>query len=108
MGVLLGSGENTGHAFAHVAGNDGLGNGNIQDEEALGASGQPFLQDRHVRQGTHLILAAIFILGFLDPGARIQLLSTVALTAGIDIACRLAERRRSGNTRERETAGIGS
>ena len=54
------------------------------------------------------LLAAIFILGFLDPGARIQLLSTVALTAGIAVACRLAERRRSGSTRERETTAVGS
>lgn len=42
------------------------------------------------------ILAAIFILGFLDPGARTQLLSTFALTAGIAVACRLVERRRAG------------
>ncbi|MBT2519731.1 amino acid permease [Arthrobacter sp. ISL-28] len=54
------------------------------------------------------LLAAIFILGFLDPGARIQLLSTVALTAGIAVACGLAERRRSGSTREGETTAVGS
>ncbi|MBT2513756.1 amino acid permease [Arthrobacter sp. ISL-30] len=44
------------------------------------------------------ILATIFVLGFLDPGARTQLLSTFALTAGIAVACRLAERNRSRKT----------
>jgi AAT family amino acid transporter len=40
------------------------------------------------------ILAAIFILGFLDAGTRIQLLSTFALTAAIAVACRMADRAR--------------
>jgi amino acid transporter, AAT family len=41
------------------------------------------------------ILAGIFILGFLDPATRIQLLSTFALIAVIAAACRLADRARS-------------
>lgn len=41
------------------------------------------------------ILAAIFILGFLDPGARAQLLSTFGLVAVIAVACRLADRARA-------------
>jgi AAT family amino acid transporter len=41
------------------------------------------------------ILAAIFILGFFDAGARIQLVSTFALTAAIAVACRLTARARN-------------
>ena len=41
------------------------------------------------------ILASIFVLGFLDAGTRIQLLSTFALTAAIAVACRLTGRARS-------------
>lgn len=41
------------------------------------------------------ILAAIFLLGFLDAGTRIQLLSTFALTAVIGVACRVADQARS-------------
>jgi AAT family amino acid transporter len=41
------------------------------------------------------ILAAIFILGFFDAAARIQLISTFALTAAIAVACRLTARARN-------------
>lgn len=37
-----------------------------------------------------VILAAILILTCFDPGARTQLLSTIALTAGIAVACKVA------------------
>ncbi|MEE2570518.1 amino acid permease [Pseudarthrobacter sp. J64] len=42
-----------------------------------------------------VILAAILILTCFDPVARTQLLSTIALTAGIAVACKLAARSRS-------------
>nr|WP_211877121.1 amino acid permease [Pseudarthrobacter albicanus] len=44
------------------------------------------------------ILAAILMLTCLDPSARTQLLSTFALTAGIAVACKIAEYSRSRRT----------